>query len=151
MMPWSDHLLNHASSMSLTSPMPGVNIIQESYNMNTKTLFRPKTTDINSSCTPRLHHSTTTLTPLFTLNPGTTTRYPNNFESHILEVAMRKPLGNLSKWGRIIDTYWWSHTWSTRTVTPLATLARRFLQVVHATRKIQTGTTQRWRECSRTR
>jgi hypothetical protein len=75
--------------------MPGVNTIQESYNVNTKTLFKPKTMDINNSCTPHLHRSMTASTPSFTLNPGTITRYPNNFESHILEVIMRKPPGNL--------------------------------------------------------
>jgi hypothetical protein len=87
--------------MSHASPMPGVNIIQELYNeatkkqSNTKTLFKPKTTDINASLTPHRYYSTNVSTLSYTLNPGTTTWYPNTFENNILKVAMKKPSGNL--------------------------------------------------------
>jgi hypothetical protein len=86
--------------MSHASPMPGVNTIQESYNKamkkqsNTKTLFKPKMTEMNASPTPHHHHHTNVLTLSYTLRPGTITQYLIGSKNNTLEVTMKKPSGN---------------------------------------------------------
>jgi hypothetical protein len=80
--------------------MPGVSTIQKPHNevseerSNTRTMFKPKTTDINVLPIPRHHHSTNDLTPFSTLYPGTTTRYRYTSEMNPLEVTMKKLSGN---------------------------------------------------------
>jgi hypothetical protein len=63
--------------------------------LNLKTLSKPKTTDINVSATPHLHHNTNALIPSFTLCPGITTRYQFISTMNPLEVAMKKSRWNL--------------------------------------------------------
>jgi hypothetical protein len=97
---WSDLQSNYVLLTLHTSSMPGVSIIQRLHNeaseeqSNTKTLIKPKTTDINALPTPHHHHNTNASTLLFTLYPGTTTWYLNISGNNPLEVAMKKPLGN---------------------------------------------------------
>jgi hypothetical protein len=81
--------------------MPGVNIIQGLHDKptrkqsDTRTLSKPKTMDMNTLDTPRLHHHTNASTLLYTLRPGTTTQYLSGSKNNTLEVTMKKPSGNL--------------------------------------------------------
>jgi hypothetical protein len=66
--------------------------------MNTKTLLKLKTMNMNTLCTPRHHHQTNASTlsyyDSYTLCPGITTQYLIGLGNNTLEVTMKKPSGN---------------------------------------------------------
>jgi hypothetical protein len=80
--------------------MPGVNTIRQPHNeamegpSNPKTMIKPKTTAINASPIPHLHHSMNPSTLSSILYPGITIRYWYTSKTNPLEVAMKKPSGN---------------------------------------------------------